>query len=255
MITAIITGASSGLGREFALALKKRCPDIESFWLIARRREKLEELAKELGEDKCFVLPLDLTGEEYVSELTQVLSDSVPEIKYLINNAGYGKLDYFENIPVGDCANQVTLNCVSLTTVTRLCLPYMEKDGEIINVASIASFAPNARMTVYSSTKAYVLSFSRSLREEFKMSGKKLNCLAVCPGPMDTEFLPVANIGKGTSKTFDTLPRANPKKVAEKALKMSAKKKAVYTPKFFFKFYRVLSKILPTSLVMKLAKT
>ncbi|MBE6739769.1 MAG: SDR family NAD(P)-dependent oxidoreductase [Ruminococcaceae bacterium] len=255
MITAIITGASSGLGREFALALKKRCPDIESFWLIARRREKLEELAKELGEDKCFVLPLDLTGEEYVSELTQVLSDSVPEIKYLINNAGYGKLDYFENIPVGDCANQVTLNCVSLTTVTRLCLPYMEKDGEIINVASIASFAPNARMTVYSSTKAYVLSFSRSLREEFKMSGKKLNCLAVCPGPMDTEFLPVANIGKGTSKTFDTLPRTNPKKVAEKALKMSAKKKAVYTPKFFFKFYRVLSKILPTSLVMKLAKT
>ena len=255
MITAIITGASSGLGKEFALAIKKRCPDIESFWLIARRRDKLEALAKELGEEKCFVLPLDLTGDEYTEELSQVLSDSVPEIKYLINNAGYGKLDYFENIPTKDCANQVTLNCVSLTAITRLCLPYMEKDGEIINIASIASFAPNARMAVYSSTKAYVLSFSRALREEFKMSGKKLNVLAVCPGPMDTEFLPVANIEKGTSKTFDTLPRANPKKVAQNALKASAKKKGVYTPKFFFKFYRVLSKLLPTSLVMKMAKT
>ena len=255
MITAIITGASSGLGREFALAIKKRCPDIESFWLIARRREKLEALAKELGKDKCFILSLDLTNEEYKDELSQVLKDSVPQIKYLINNAGFGKLDYFENIPVKDCADQVTLICVSLTAVTRLCLPYMEKDGEIINIASIASFAPNARMAVYSSTKAYVLSFSRALREEFKLSGKKLNVLAVCPGPMDTEFLPIANIESGTSKMFDTLPRANPKKVAEKSLKMSAKKRAVYTPKFLFKFYRVLSKILPTSLIMKFAKT
>ncbi len=255
MITAIITGASSGLGKEFALAIKKRCPDIESFWLIARRREKLEALAKELGEDKCFILSLDLTSEDYKEELRQVLKDSVPEIKYLINNAGFGKLDYFENIPVQDCADQVTLNCVSLTAVTNLCLPYMNNDGEIINIASIASFAPNARMAVYSSTKAYVLSFSRALREEFKMAGKKLNVLAVCPGPMDTEFLPVANIDKGTSKMFDTLPRANPKKVAQNALKMSAKKKAVYTPKLLFKFYRVLSKVLPTALVMKFAKT
>lgn len=255
MITAIITGASSGLGREFALAIKKRCPDIESYWLIARRRDKLEELSKELGKEKCFVLPLDLTSNNYAEELSEVLKDSVPEIKYLINNAGFGKLDYFDNISYKDSADQVTLNCVSVTAITRLCLPYMQVDGEIINIASIASFAPNARMAVYSSTKAYILSFSRALREEFKLSKKKLNALAVCPGPMDTEFLPIANIEKGRSKMFDTLPRANPKKVAEISLKMSAKKKAVYTPKLLFKFYRILSKLLPTSLIMKFAKT
>ena len=253
MITAIITGASSGLGREFALAIKNRCPDIESFWLIARRRERLTDLAKELGEDKCFVLPLDLTGNEWLSEYRQVLTDSVPEVKYLINNAGFGKLDDFINIPPEDCGDQITLNCTALTVITRETLPYMEKNGEIINISSIASFAPNPRMAVYSSTKAYVTSFSRALREELKPKG--INVLAVCPGPMDTEFLPVANIEQGTSKMFDTLPRANPKRVAKNSLKMSAKKKAVYTPKFLFKLYRVIAKLLPISLVIKFAKT
>ncbi len=253
MITAIITGASSGLGREFALAIKKRCPEIESFWLIARRRDRLSELAKELGEDKCFILPLDLTDKASFSEYRDTLNDSVPEVKYLINNAGYGKLEDFSNIPAEDCGDQIALNCTALTVITRETLPYMEKNGEIINVSSIASFAPNARMAVYSSTKAYVTSFSRALREELK--SRSVNVMAVCPGPMDTEFLPVANIKKGTSKTFDTLPRTNPAKVAKNALKRSAKKKAIYTPKLFFKFYRVIAKILPTSLVMKFAKT
>lgn len=253
MITAIITGASSGLGREFALAIKKRCPDIESFWLIARRRERLYELAKELGEDKCFVLPIDLKEKEGLLEYRQALTDSVPEVKYLINNAGFGKLDFFENIPSEDCGDQVTLNCTALTVITRETLPYMEKNGEIINISSIASFAPNTRMAVYSSTKAYVTGFSRALRAELK--GKGINVLAVCPGPMDTEFLPIANIKKGTSKMFDTLPRTNPAKVASKALRLSARKKAVYTPKLFFKLYRIMAKILPTALVMKFAKT
>lgn len=253
MITAIITGASSGLGREFALAIKNRCPDIESFWLIARQRERLSGLAKELGEGKCFVLPLDLTNKESFEEYRQALHDSVPEVKYLINNAGFGKLEDFENISAEDCGDQVMLNCTALTVITRETLPYMEKNGEIINISSIASFAPNTRMAVYSSTKAYVTSFSRALREELK--SRSVNVMAVCPGPMDTEFLPIANIKKGTSKTFDTLPRSNPAKVAKKSLKYSAKKKAVYTPKLFFKLYRILAKILPTALVMKFAKT
>ena len=253
MITAVITGASSGLGKEFALALKEKYPDIESFWLIARRRERLEGLANLLGKEKCFVLAIDLKSREGLNEYRQALSDSQPEIKYLINNAGFGKLDYFDNIPPEDCADQVTLNCTALTFITRASLPYMNEGSQIINIASIASFAPNSRMAVYSSTKSYVLSFSRALREELKH--RKINVLAVCPGPMDTEFLPVANIKKGTSKMFDTLPRANPKKVALISLKYSAKKKSVYTPKFLFKLYRILAKILPTQLVMKFAKT
>ncbi len=253
MITAIITGASSGLGTEFAKEIKKNCPEIESFWLIARRRDRMEKLAEALGKDNCFILPLDLTDRQSFEDFDNALKDSQPRVKYLINNAGFGKLDYFEKIPARDCADQVTLNCTALTAITRLALPYMEAGSKIINVASIASFAPNARMAVYSSTKAYVLSFSRALREELK--GRKINVLAVCPGPMDTEFLPVANIEHGTSKMFDMLPLSDPKLVAKRSLKKSAKGKAVYTPKLLFKFYRVISKILPTALVMKFAKT
>ena len=253
MITAIITGASSGLGREFALAIKKRCPDIESFWLIARRADRLNALAEELGKDNCYVLPIDIVSEEGIKEFTDSLKDIVPEIKYLINNAGFGKLDDFKNIPSKASYDQINLNCGALTVITREALPYMIKGGEIINVSSIASFAPNPRMAVYSSTKAFVTSFSRALREELKADG--INVLAVCPGPMDTEFLPIANIAKGTSKMFDTLPRSKPKRVAKKALKYSARKKAVYTPKLFFKFYRFIAKILPVSLVVKFAKT
>lgn len=253
MITAIITGASSGLGKEFALALKEKYPEIESFWLIARRKERLEGLAKELGKEKCFILPLDLTDRQALREFSQALSDSLPEIKILINNAGFGKLELFENISSFDSADQIALNCAALTYITREALPYMKENSEIINISSIASFAPNYRMAVYSSTKAYVTSFSRALREELK--AKHINVLAVCPGPMDTEFLPVANIEKGTSKMFDTLPRANPQKVARTALKYSSLKKAVYTPKLLFKFYRILAKVLPKSIIMKFAKT
>ena len=129
----------------------------------------------------------------------------------------------------------------------------MCKGAEIINISSIASFVPNARMAVYSSTKAYVTSFSRALRYELKR--KKINVLAVCPGPMDTEFLPVANIGKGSSHTFDTLPRVNPTMIAKKSLAASKKGRAVYTGRAFYKFYRFLSRIIPHKILMKLAAT
>lgn len=253
MKTAIITGASSGLGIEFARALKKRYSDIESFWLIARRKDRLTAVAKELGEDRCLILPLDLTENSAFSELDDLLKETKPEILYLINNAGSGKLGDFKDLSAKESRIQIELNCVGLTLMTRLCLPYMKRGSEIINISSIASFAPNTGMAVYSSTKAYVTSFSRSLREELKK--QKINVLAVCPGPMDTEFLPLANIKKGVSRTFDTLPRVSPKEIARKSLTASAKGKGVYTFKFFYKFYRFVAKLLPHSWVMKFAKT
>ena len=147
----------------------------------------------------------------------------------------------------------VRLNCEALTVMTSVTLPFMAEGGEIINSCSIASFAPNTRMAVYSSTKAYVMSLSRALREELKQ--RKINVLAACPGPMDTEFLPVANIAKGTSRTFDTLPRVNPKVMAVKSLRASKKRRAVYTNLLFYKFFRLIAKLLPHSLVMKFCGT
>ncbi|MBQ2696057.1 MAG: SDR family NAD(P)-dependent oxidoreductase, partial [Clostridia bacterium] len=122
----------------------------------------------------------------------------------------------------------------------------------IVNISSIASFCPNARMTVYSSTKAYVSSFTRGLAEEVRPAG--ISVTAVCPGPMSTEFLAVGNI-TGNSKMFATLPYDVPKKVAYGALKAAKKGRVFYTPHPFFKCYRILAKLLPHALVAKLCKT
>lgn len=252
MKIAVITGASSGLGLEYALEIDRTRTEIEEIWLIARRAEKLQEVAQKLTKNTK-ILPLDITKDDCLQTLSDTLKSENADIKILINNAGFGKLGKFDTLSPGDNGGMVRLNCEALTVLTALALPFMQKEAEIINSCSIASFAPNTRMAVYSSTKAYVMSFSRALRNELK--SRKINVLAVCPGPMDTEFLSIAGIGKGDSKTFDTLPRINPKKMAQKSLNASQKKKAVYTNLLFYKFYRLLAKILPHSLVMKMAAT
>ena len=245
-------GASSGLGHEFVKAVAAKRGDIEKIIVIARRGERLNALKEELG-DKIYPLPLDLTSDTYGEILKAALEGMDAQIKLLINNAGFGKLGNFDELKDEDNALMVRLNCEALTFVTALCLPFMPEKSEIINTCSIASFAPNISMATYSSTKAYVMSLSRALREELKP--RKINVLACCPGPMETEFLPLADITKGASHTFDTLPRVNVREMAEKSLAASKRKKAIYTNRFIFKFYRVVAKLLPTPLVMKMAKT
>ncbi len=252
MKIAVITGASSGLGKEFALAVDKNRKSIDEIWLLARREDKLNEVAALLN-TKCRVLKSDITDSRHIESFVELLKSENAEISLLINNAGFGKLGMFYDISTEDNAGMIRLNCEALTVMTSVSMPFMAEQGEIINTCSIASFAPNSRMAVYSSTKAFVMSFSRALRNELKP--KKINVLSVCPGPMETEFLPLANIGKGDSHTFDTLPRDNPKNVAVNALKASKNKKAVFCDHPFYKFYRLLAKLLPTRLVMKLAAT
>lgn len=250
MNIAVITGASSGLGEQFALKIDALRPEIEEIWLIARREERLLSLSKRLSK-KVKVLSLDITDEEALKKFSALLEAEKANVKMLINNAGFGKLGDFDSMPAGDGGAMVRLNCEALTVITGLTLPFMNKNSEIINSCSIASFAPNSRMAVYSSTKAYVMSFSRALRNELK--SRKINVLATCPGPMDTEFLSLAGIHKGTSFMFDNLPRVKPDVMAEKSLKASKNKRAVYTNLLFYKFYRFLAKILPHSIVMKIA--
>lgn len=252
MKIAVITGASSGLGTEYAKAVDKMRQNIDEIWLLARREDKLLEVAS-LLKTKTRAVKCDITNNEQLDSFINLLKTENAEITLLINNAGFGKLGYFYDISTSDNAGMIRLNCEALTVMTSVCLPFMKENSEIINTCSIASFAPNSRMAVYSSTKAYVMSFSRALRQELK--ARKINVLSVCPGPMETEFLSLAGIGKGDSKTFDTLPRDNAQKVAEHSLKASKKKKAVFCDHIFYKFYRMVSKILPTSLVMKMAKT
>lgn len=250
MKIAVITGASSGLGAEYSAAVIKERTELDEVWVIARRAERLEELKKRFGE-KIRPFPMDITDPSAVEEYRRALENSGAEVKLLINNAGFGKLGNFDELSTADNAGMVRLNCEALTVISSVTLPFMKSGSEIINTCSIASFAPNSRMAVYCSTKAFVMSLSRCMRAELRSRG--INVLAVCPGPMDTEFLALADIAPGASHTFDTLPRVKPEDVAYKSLKASEKGRAVYTNRFFYRFYRVVAKILPHSLVMKMS--
>jgi len=252
MNIAVITGASAGLGLEYAKAVYETRADLDEIWVIARREDRLQELQTQLG-GTVIPVAFDITDPQAVENYVNLLKEKNATVKLLINNAGFGKLNNFEDISTQENARMVRLNCEALTVMTSVTLPFMNEHSEIINSCSIASFAPNTRMAVYSSTKAYVMSLSRALRLELKP--RKINVLAVCPGPMDTEFLGIANIEKGVSHTFDTLPRVNPRTMAVKSLAVSRKGRAVYTNRIFYKFYRLLAKILPHSLVMKLCGT
>lgn len=252
MKIAVITGASSGLGREYAMAVANSRKDIDEIWLIARREDKLRETAESISV-KTRLLALDITDGRCTEKYAALLSELNPTVSLLINNAGYGKLGNFDTLSPEDNGGMVRLNCEALTVMTSLTLPFMGKGAEVINSCSIAAFAPNTGMAVYSSTKAYVMSLSKALRSELK--GRGINVLAVCPGPMDTEFLPLAGIAPGASRTFDTLPRVKPAVMARKSLIASSKKRGVYTNRLFFKFYRVIAKIFPHSIVMKMSGT
>ena len=249
---AIITGASSGMGKEFFSCVADKYKELDEIWIIARRVDRLEELKKLCPEREVKTVGLDLTNEDSYEKFSSLLAEEEANVKILINNAGSGLLGNVEDMPYKGQIQMVDLNCRAMTALTTIALKHMHKDSFIINVCSIAAFCPNARMTVYSATKAFVFSYSKSLR--FELKKKKINVLAVCPGPMDTEFLPVAGI-TGNSKTFDMLPRCNPATVAKNALKKANKGRGIYTPRVFFKFYRVLAKLLPHGLMMHFSKT
>ncbi len=252
MKIAVITGASSGLGVEFLKEIIKMYPELDEIWLIARREDRLRKLSKTYENPKCVPIGMDLSLDASYTILEEKLSASGADVRLLINNAGFGKIGNFIDEDTKSQIGMIDLNCRGLTGVASVCLKHMSRGAQIINTCSIASFVPNPRLTVYSSTKAYVMSLTKGLREELKPLG--INCMCVCPGPMKTEFLDVAGIEKGVSHAFDTLPYCDASHVAKNALSASKKGRCVYTDRIIYKLYRVLAKILPHSLVMKFSK-
>lgn len=252
MKTAIITGASSGLGREFVRQIGDVFPEVECYWLIARRADRLEELAETLEGKTVVCLPLDLCDAMSFMALQQKLAEEQPEVTLLVNNAGCGYLGRIGEMDTASQTRMVDLNMRALTAVTNMTVPYMAPGSRILNVSSIAAFCPNPRMTVYSSTKAYVSAFSIGAAEELRPKG--ITATAVCPGPMQTEFLDLGGI-TGNSKMFETLPYCDQVRVAGGALRAAREGRTVYTPKLFYKFYRVLAKVTPVKLMVKFTKT
>lgn len=249
---AIITGASAGLGTEFARQIVQEFPQIDSIWLIARRQEKLEALARMLPGKKVCCLPLDLCDTQSFTLLERKLAAEQPQVGLLVNNAGCGMLGKLGEVSGASQQRMVDLNIRAMTLMTNLVLPYIPRGGKIINVSSIASFCPNSRMTVYSASKAYVSSFTGGLADELKPKG--ISVTAVCPGPMQTEFLDVAHV-TGNSRTFQILPYCKPEQVVAGTLRAAKRGRTIYTPTAFYKFYRFLAKLLPMKLMVKAART
>lgn len=249
MITAVITGASSGLGKEYINAIIAQYPTVDVFWLVARRKELLREIAEEHPDKTIAAISLDLSKEESLTMFEQLLKENAPEIKVLVNAAGYGKgVDFFSANCQGQL-NMIDLNCRALTGMVRLCLPYMLDDSLILNIASIAAFAPCPRMSVYCATKSYVLALSKALHEELRPRGIKVT--AVCPGIMETEFWEVAGLQEGKSRVIDKLPRVSPQAVAVGSLRAAKRGKMIYNKGFLYKLFHLLSKILPHGFLME----
>ena len=191
--TALITGASAGLGSEFARQLANRASTLV---LVARRSDRLEALRAELTTQrpklKVHVRPVDLSKHKSVSDLCGWLEQESVTVDLLINNAGLGDRGSFATSQFGRVNDMVQLNVVSLTLLTHRLLPRMiaAKRGAILNVSSCASFMPMPGLGVYAATKAYVTSFSEALRMELRGTGVRVE--ALCPGPVHTEFDTVA---------------------------------------------------------------
>ena len=252
MKTAIITGASSGLGRELVRQIEDVFPDIESYWLIARRADRLEDLARSLTGRTVACLALDLCDPMSFVTLREKLSAEQPEISLLVNCAGCGVLGRLGETDTAAQTRVVDLNIRALTAVTNMALPYMAEGSRILNVSSIASFCPNPRMTVYSASKAYVSAYTVGAAEELRPRG--VTATAVCPGPMATEFLEVGNIA-GNSRMFEMLPYCDQVRVAAGALRAAREGRTIYTPRLFYKFYRLLAKVTPVKLMVRFTKT
>ena len=252
MKIALITGASSGLGRMFAHKIHSVFPEIDEIWVVARRLERLKALQNEVADVKIVPIGADITLDEERNAIFNRIKTENAEIALLINNAGCGFHGSFTSSDIKEQERCIRLNVLALTSFTRSALDFMPKGARILTTSSIASFVPNANMAVYSASKAYATFFSRALNEELRASHR--SATAVCPSPMNTEFLTVGHV-KGNSKTFERLPYCDVEKVAIGALRAAKYRKAVYTPRAFYKFYRILVRLLPDWLLVKLAKT
>ena len=186
MNIAIITGASSGMGMEFARQLDKSLGKTDEIWLLARRKEPMEELARSM-KIKTKTIVIDMTNEKEMAQFAEVLAISNPKITVLVNCAGVGSYGEFLKQSNADVSAMIQLNIVALTQMTKICLPYMHRGSRIIQFASGAAFVPQAAFAVYAATKAYVYSLSRALGKE--LQGRGIGVMAVCPGPVNTPFL------------------------------------------------------------------
>jgi len=220
MKIAVVTGASSGMGKEFVFEADRNFAP-EEIWVIARREERLKEL-QENCKARLRVLPWDLGKRESFGRYKALLEEEKPDIQLLVNADGYGLFGTFEEMGLDEQLGIAELNDKALTAMCLLSLPYMQSGSCIINMGSNSSWQPVPYMAVYAASKAYVLSFSRAIGRELK--GRGIHVMCVCPGWVKTEFMDRA-VRDNTVSYYDRWYTAA--QVAEQAMKDLKKKKTV----------------------------
>ena len=245
MKIAVITGASSGMGREFVLQLCRE-KQFDEVWVIARRTDRLESLANEVS-TKIRPISLDLTKEESIATYQRLLEEEKPVVDVLVNASGVGRFGAFTDMDLETMNRMIDLNTKAYVGMTYATLPYLQSGSEIYQLDSLSSFQPVPYICVYGATKAFVLSFSRALNVELKKRGIRM--MAVCPGWVKTEFFDHA-------VTDNTITYYNkfftPEQVIARALRDMKKGKDVSICGFSVRAQVLLTKLLPHKLVMKI---
>lgn len=242
---ALITGASSGIGREFAHQISAAYPSLDEIWVLARSVPRLQKLEEELPGRRLKILPLDLSRDTELKALEKTLKEERPCIRILVNSAGCGKSGPIEEQHWADAVRMLDVNCRALTAVTMICLPYLKKGSRIIQADSGSAFLPQPGFAVYAASKAYVLSFDQALGVELKNRG--IPVTSVCPGPVDTEFFRNGGI---ILSPWKRLFLAKPEKVVKKALFDAEAGKELSIYGCSIRLVRLAAKLLPRKLLL-----
>lgn len=245
MKIAVVTGASSGIGTEFVKKLQK-CTEFEQIWIIARRKERLLDLELKYGE-KIVPIALDLTIADDLNKFECILKEKNPDIRLLINCAGFGRFGKYDQIAINDSMKMIDLNCKALVYMSEICIPYMTDGSKIIEVDSIAAFQPIPYLNVYGATKAFVMNYSLALDKELK--SKNIRVFALCPGWTKTEFFNESGNENGAVTKFNKWFTAE--QIADYALKkINKSKKVLLIPSFYNKVQAILVKFASKNFTM-----
>lgn len=244
---AIVTGANSGLGKEFVrlLAADDRLDEI---WAIARNQEGLERL-REIAGEKLRIFSMDLSDVRTIENFAIVLKKHLPHVVFLVNNAGFAKFGSYDDLDIRESLNMIQLNCCAVVALGLVSIPYMKAGDHILNIASVASFQPLPYQNIYSSTKAFVRNYSRALNVELRDKG--ISVTAVCPGWIKTNLYARADIG-ASKATRKFAGMVMPGKVASKALKDAQRGKDVSVYGFYAKLVHIISRLFSQRMMMKI---
>ena len=247
MSVAIITGASGGIGSEFARQLNQ-LGVIDEFWFVARNELRMQALADELGVT-AKIISADLTTMDGINKVRTALEEEKPSVSFLVNASGFGNYGAFDEISEDEVIKMIDLNAKALVLLTHMIIPYMEVGGRIIELGSGSCFAPLPYFNIYSSSKVFVLHYTKSLNYELKKYGVRATCF--CPGWVDTEFLGKSKANGNTHpKTMKPLLKCED--VVRKCIKASIKGRVMCVTNWYTKLQHLLFKIIPDCILTQL---